>query len=269
MNIKLLIAMHKEYRVPKDDLYLPIHVGAAGKEILKAGDNLIQRDDEGDNISEKNPYYCELTALYWAWKNLDAEAYGLVHYRRYFSNKGFIYRISHSPWGSILTNDETQSLMKNHDIIVPAKRNYVIETLYSHYAHTHDKAHLDKTLEIVREYYPDLAQYVEEAYVSRSGHMFNMCIMRRRYFNQYCGFLFDVLGKLEPEVNLEGLSAFDARLFGRVSEILFNAWINYMTEENARIKTIPYVHMEKVDWRRKGKNFLMAKYAGHKYTHSM
>lgn len=77
-----MVATHKPYWMPQDDVYLPIHVGCDGKESIGfTGDNT------GDNISAKNPHYCELTALYWAWKNLQADYTGLVHYLRYFTNK--------------------------------------------------------------------------------------------------------------------------------------------------------------------------------------
>ena len=79
MNIQIAIATHKKYWMPKDSIYLPVHAGAAGKANISLS---YQRDDEGENISLKNPNYCELTALYWLWKNSKAEYLGLAHYRR-------------------------------------------------------------------------------------------------------------------------------------------------------------------------------------------
>ena len=70
MSIKILIACHKPSELPKNTLYMPIHVGAAKSKIHMEG---LQRDDVGDNISDKNESYCEMTAQYWAWKNLDLE----------------------------------------------------------------------------------------------------------------------------------------------------------------------------------------------------
>ncbi|MBQ7883295.1 MAG: DUF4422 domain-containing protein [Phascolarctobacterium sp.] len=79
MDIKILVATHKKYWMPEDEVYLPLHVGRDGKEDLG-----YMGDNTGDNISDKNASYCELTGLYWAWKNLDCEYIGLCHYRRYF-----------------------------------------------------------------------------------------------------------------------------------------------------------------------------------------
>ena len=67
MNIKILVAAHKNYWMPEDSVYLPLHVGAEGKSDLG-----YTKDNTGDNISAKNPNFCELTGLYWAWKNLEA-----------------------------------------------------------------------------------------------------------------------------------------------------------------------------------------------------
>ena len=81
-NIKVIVATHKKYEMPNDKMYIPIHVGSEGKKELG-----YVKDNTGDNISDKNSYFCELTGLYWAWKNLDFDYLGLVHYRRHFCLK--------------------------------------------------------------------------------------------------------------------------------------------------------------------------------------
>lgn len=83
VTIKIIVAAHKPYEMPDDEVYLPVYVGAMGKT-----DVGYQRDDEGENISILNPYFCELTGLYWAWKNLSEDYIGLVHYRRLFEIHG-------------------------------------------------------------------------------------------------------------------------------------------------------------------------------------
>ena len=83
MTVKIIVASHKPYEMPSDPIYLPLHVGAAGKESIG-----YERDDSGENISDLNPNFCELTGLYWAWKQLKEDYIGLVHYRRLFAMKG-------------------------------------------------------------------------------------------------------------------------------------------------------------------------------------
>lgn len=129
MDIKILVASHKKAEMPEDSMYLPVHVGRALYPDKEFG---YQSDAEGDNISIKNPYYCELTALYWAWKNLKADYVGLAHYRRHFSLK----TVHRGGWNSVLTGKQAEILCRKHDIILPKKRNLYIETVYSHYDHT-------------------------------------------------------------------------------------------------------------------------------------
>ena len=84
-NIKILVSCHKGIVAPQSDIFLPVHVGA---EQAKLPLKNTTPDNTGDNISERNFTFCELTAQYWAWKNLDADYYGLCHYRRYFCFDG-------------------------------------------------------------------------------------------------------------------------------------------------------------------------------------
>lgn len=267
-KIKIIIAMHKPYPVPKDELYLPLWVGAAKKETFDSdAEDEIQRDDTGENISAKNPNYCELTGLYWGWKNLEADVIGLVHYRRHFvgNHKGT------DKMQRVLSGDEAQELMEKYDIVVPTKRKYYIESLYSHYKNTLDGKHLDMTREIIAQKYPEYLPACVHAYTNTWGYMFNMCLMNKEYLDKYCTWLFSVLGELEQRMKengeLEKLSPFEARLFGRVSEILFNVWLRREQECNPklRVKEQPTIHLETVNWWKKGMAFLQAKFFGKKY----
>lgn len=146
-NIKILVATHKNYKMPADtSVYLPIHVGCEGKENLG-----FQGDNAGENISTLNSYYCELTGLYWAWRNLDCDYLGLVHYRRYFTKMTKGYNESINIDDVILNRFEVEKLLENSEVIVPKRRKYYIETLYSHYDYTFDGIHLDEYVKYVPE----------------------------------------------------------------------------------------------------------------------
>ena len=260
-NIKLIVATHKAFQMPKDDnLYLPIHVGAEGKASLGyPGDNT------GENISTLNPYYCELTGLYWAWKNLDCDYLGLVHYRRYFTKKSQNFSDDIKIDDVILSQTDIEHLLDDADVIVPKKRRYYIETLYSHYAHTHDANHLDVTRTIITELYPEDVSIFDEVLRQRSGYMFNMFIMDKQLADKYCQWLFPIIDTLYERLDITGYSAFDERLFGRVSERLFNVWLK---KEDVTIKEVPFMYMENVNLWNKGKSFLEAKFLGKKYGKS-
>lgn len=269
-NVKIIIATHKKYRMPTDTIYLPLHVGAEGKcdSDGKELDLGYTKDNTGDNISEKNPYYCELTGLYWAWKNLDYQYIGLVHYRRHFSLK----KGRKDSFDEVLNHSQLDKLLKKYRVILPKKRNYYIETLYSHYSHTHYAEHLDITRTIIAETYPDYLAIYDKVLKRRSGYMFNMMIMERSLMDSYCSWLFTILFELEKRVNAVSLSVFQGRFYGRVSEIIFNVWLEFQIENGIIKKTevceIPYVYMEKISWLRKISSFLMAKFFKKKYKGS-
>ena len=150
-NIKVIVAAHKKYQMPDEKMYIPVQVGAEGKEKIEG----YTQDNTGDNISSKNPYFCELTGLYWAWKNLDEDYKGLVHYRRYFTKAKRIPKKEDEKFKIVLTKKEAEEILENADVILPKKRNYYIENLYSHYEHTMYVEPLDETRKIIEEKYPE------------------------------------------------------------------------------------------------------------------
>lgn len=274
-TVKIIVAAHKAFRMPQDEMYLPLHVGAEGKKDQNGQplDIGFVRDNTGDNISLKNPGYCELTGLYWAWKNLDADYIGLAHYRRHFS----LHR-KRDPFDGVLKYSELEPLLRNKRVIIPTKRRYYIESLYNHYKHTHYISQLDETRRIIEEKYPDYLPSFDRVVRRTWGHMFNMMIMERGLVDEYCRWLFDILFELEKRVKagmveMPALSSFQARFYGRISEIIFNVWLDYQLR-TGRISRkdmyeIPCRFMEKVDWFKKIRGFLKAKYFGIRYVDSV
>ncbi len=257
MDIKIIIATHIKYRMLDSDIYLPLQVGAAGKPDIG-----YVRDDTGENISSKNPYYCELTGLYWLWKNVDADYYGLMHYRRRFVKPGTFFR----KWNTdskLPDREYLEKLLRRADIILPRKRNYLIENIYSHYAHTHYKEHLDITKEIIADICPDYLTAYNQIMDGKTAHMFNMLIMGRDKLDAYCSWLFPILEELEKRVDSSGYDAFQSRYVGRVGEILLNVWIE---KNGLRYEELPFVVLGKVRWVKKILSFLGAKFLGKRYS---
>lgn len=234
MDIKILVAAHKPYWMPDDDVYLPIQVGAAGKESLGW-----QRDDEGENISAKNPNYCELTALYWAWKNLEADYIGLCHYRRYFVLHTLSARMKEKRY-RILHRQNYEQLLKQYDVILPKKQTVSIDgikmSLYQHYEKSHHIEDLKRAKKILLMRYPEyketFAQVMSQEYV----YFCNMFVMPFQLFREYCSWLFSILFSLEKNIDITAYDVYQARIFGFLAERLFNVWL---AQQNLKICEIP------------------------------
>lgn len=247
-DIKIVVATHKKYWMPKDEIYVSVHVGAEGKN-LELG---YIKDNTGENISYKNKNYCELTGVYWAWKNLDADYIGLAHYRRHFSIKGS----KGSKTDRILNSKQAQKLLCRSDIVLPKPRNYYIETNYSQYAHAHHAIDLDLTRQIIQEKYPEYISEFDASMKKTIGHRFNMFIMSKAKFDEYCTWLFDILFELENRLDISSYNANDSRVFGFVSERLLDVWLG---TNRYKYIDIPYIFMEKQNWFSKGFNFVKRK----------
>lgn len=268
LNVNIIIATRKRLGFATDAMYLPLQVGAA---LSTNGDIGYAGDDTGENISYLNGRFCELTGLYWAWKNLSADYIGLVHYRRLFamkSNDG--YRNA-----SMISYDDISPFLGKIRVFVPEKRRYYIETLYSHYKHTHYAEQLEETGRIIEEKCPEYSGFFNKVINRRWGYMFNMFIMDRDLLDEYCSWLFDILFELKDRIGEEEenkLSPYQRRLYGRISEIIFNVWLEKKLRcgelNKDEVMELPVIMIGKVNWIHKIKSFLLAKYAGIKYETS-
>ena len=239
-KIKILVATHKKYVMPNNDLYLPLHVGKEGKKSLGyIGDNT------GENISIKNSNYCELTGLYWAWKNLNNLDYiGLCHYRRYFGLKNnFIIKYSKNKFNYILNYNDINNLLENYDLILPQKRKRIFQTLESNYSQQHYIGDLEKCRMVISKLYPNYLNAFDKTMKSHEMVICNMFIMPKKVFDNYCEWLFNILFYLEKELDLSEYSTLQKRVYGFLSERLFNVWLNY--NDDLKKVYLPIINMER------------------------
>lgn len=241
--MKIFIATHKKFNPPLSDIYIPLHVGAEGKQDLG-----YLKDNTVDNISSKNPNYCELTGVYWIWKNVKEEVVGLVHYRRYFYKHYLTSKVN-----EILTKQDIDELLLDNDILV-AQRGYTWGTNVTNaYIQHHPEGTSDlKILEKgIKELYPDYLDCYHKIFNGNHYCQFNMWISKKEIFNEYSKWLFDVLGYVENhlEIPLSDRSAYNARVFGFLSERLMNVWLE--KNKQYKVKELPVLNTEESIGRQK------------------
>lgn len=243
-RIKIFMCCHKQYdKVPP--LCEPILCGAAFNAPIP---NAIP-DNSGENISAKNHEYCELTAHYYAWKNITADYYGFCHYRRFFCADD----ISKHPYltFSDLTSKQYQRLLKDeafwkelipkYDLIVPKKEDMGISAK-QHYVTSkyHYADDLELFLAILNQKYPSLTETAKE-YLSQNCQYFcNMFIMRSELFHEYCDILFSVLNEFDRRKSIHGDFQSD-RTDGYLGEIFTGIYITHCYKNSRKIKELPRI----------------------------
>lgn len=215
----MYVATHKKFDVPNISGYEAIEVGAA---MRKKHFGYIC-DNDGENISEKNSTFCELTAYYWIWKNSMADIVGLCHYRRYFSQ----YRIKYSQ-EYYLTTKQINELLKRYEIILPEPFYWKHHNLLTGYvAGAGFAKDLDVIKDIIIERYPEYEkEYVELLKQDKAAYC-NMLVLKKELFDEYCAWLFSILFEAERRIDISQYTIGEKRIFGYMSELLLNLWVKH------------------------------------------
>lgn len=273
---------HKEFNLVKHAALLPIHAGRQiANEISK--DNYLNNnslewlyknttgDDSGENISIKNRSYCELSALYWLWKNQKTDYMGLCHYRRYL---GLDIRIKNPTIGHAehdngcikienLTKENLEKIgydenyyncINGYDAIfmkpikLPAhiKNNYQAMELCPDY---HIMKDVDLMMSIIDKKYPQMSKAAKDyMFNSRKEYLYNCFIMKYDLFNNFCSWLFDILFECENKIDITNYSIRQARVIGLLAERLVGIWITWLkSQKEYKIKETPLCYFENTD----------------------
>ncbi|WP_273215393.1 DUF4422 domain-containing protein [Helicobacter japonicus] len=261
-RVKILVCYHKVSPIIANEILQPILVGATQADqtireslefaCAKQGIKLARDDDISGGgaysyslkkeISLLNPYFCELTAMYWAWKNLDADYYGLFHYRRVFdftSNTFFAkLKSAFTPQSRTIAKYHLDSASitsylqdSSIDIIIPKALSLRPDiNAYENFAcGGHNIKDLDKAIAYIKETYPFMTDSITQTLFTNGAKIcyWNMAIWRKEVFFAYCEWIFDVLFALQEQIDYTSYNAHEARVFGFLGEWLFNVWLHY------------------------------------------
>lgn len=209
MDIRIYVMTHKQYTKPDDDLYRSLHVGRAISDDLG-----YEGDNTGYQISDKNRNYCELTGMYWIWKNISCDVVGICHYRRYFiCNEDFI------------NQKRIEELLQNYDVIVPNSSFTQEENLEEHYRKVHHWENMEVCHKVIQEKYPEYEDAFNLCMKCNLFSLGNMVITRKETYDAYCQWLFDILFEVEKRIEIDENDTFQARVMGYFSERLFRVWL--------------------------------------------
>lgn len=228
MDTRIFVMTHKKIEELSDktlmpDIYIPMQVGRAGKEGLG-----YLGDDTGDNISEKNSSYCELTGMYWLWKNMDCDIIGICHYRRFFTRDE-----------KLLDREYVEQQISRYPIIAPNSCCVKDENVYDHYRKRHYTKDLDLCREVIEEKCPEYVPAFDYAMEIGLISIANMWITKKAIYDRYCAWLFDILFEVERRLDTSGYDAYQRRVMGFLSERLFRVWLfmqpEAVAEENVKL----------------------------------
>jgi len=205
-SIAVFCATHVKFQKPNNPIYVPLHVGKFGKEDLG-----YMGDDIGNNISDLNYLFGELTGLFWIWQNITGLDYvGLCHYRRYFLNN------DRKP----MNREQYLEVLNEYDAIVPIRAK--CDTSYfDYYGRAHDSAYLLKIENIISKKFPDYLSYYKSAMNGTLFYSGNLIVSSLEIVKNYSEWLFGIFLELTDDLDLTGYDDYHKRIFGFLSEQMF------------------------------------------------
>ena len=166
------------------------------------GDNIFpdnwEVEKNGENISNLNKYYAQLTMYYWIWKNKltkfeQDDFIGSCEHRLLWLNKLYLKkqkRIFTNLYENLL--NKNNEAFKNKDIIIPQDILYKNKTLFQDFSDCHGKNLIN---EIIKFLPLEERKPFENHLNQNILYMGNMFVTKKKYFEEYCEVIFPWIDK--------------------------------------------------------------------------
>lgn len=228
-DIKIFLAESHKDRVLSEEpalfgcsRYLQVGAAVTDKRISEL------RDDSGENISDKNGDYSELTGLYWIWRNelckhdplkvRDESYIEFAQYRR-------VLDFSEPDLLRLRDNDV--------DVVLPYPLMYEpgIHVHHERYLADADWGALEEALQ---ELEPEYACVLPEIMMQKYLYNYNVILAKESVLRAYCEWLFPVLFRAEDIIVSQG-GPHQARSFGYMAETMETL---YFIKNSERLKIV-------------------------------
>ena len=251
-------------------LYVPVRCGAVFDEENPRG---LPGDDTGDNISEKRMTFCEFTVQYWAWKNMEADYYGLCHYRRYllFTDRRFRTNVHnmvqlrgflpHDMWRyGLMDADRMERIITQYDIVtsepapvcrIPTSegpQKTVRQMWEAHDGIFFEKSSIQLMFDLIDELTPEYSRSSREYFEGEYHRGYNCYVMRKELFDRLCRFQFPIMFELERRLDMSGYDAGMKRTPGYIGEMLYGVFLHHViTREHWRVKEVQLLFFDNAE----------------------
>ena len=274
LQVKIVVGYHKEYeKYLQNEVLLPLFMGRSPEYGTK-----IDSDNTGENISDKNYLYCELTGIYWLWKNVDADVKGLFHYRRVltdqistlkfvklklcfqynklkslFTNKSFLIQnkrkisdLSVYMHEAKLFADKIPYLFqeKKVDVIAPTNLVSFVVTNQQRFNEVLDRDFIALIAKTVEDVAPEYIGVFKKTLEATTMSYANIIVARNTIFDEYCKYIFSVLFAVEKAIIDERYwhdlhEKSLSRRFGYIGELLTSSFILHCELRGLNVLKLP------------------------------
>ena len=267
-DIQIFVSHRIDLRTAKlqNPLYIPMRCGAVyDKENLMG----IAGDDTGDSISRLHPSLSEFTVQYWAWKNAQAEYYGLCHYRRFlcFADKefprnehGMIYVKALMPGDmrryGLTDSANMERIIRQYDLITsepapveniptPGRPSATVRQMWDAYDGDYfKKESIDVMFSLIDELAPEYSRSAKEYFAGTEHRGYNCYIMKKSLFDRLCRFQFPILFALQEKLDTNHY----VRTPGYIGEMLYGIFIYHLlTYEAHKTRQLQLVFFHHAD----------------------
>ena len=182
-------------------------------------------DDTGDNISDKNSLFNELTSIYWAWKHLEEignpDFIGFNHYRKFFKR-------------------EQIEDFADYDVMLarPVRLGYYGRPVNAlqNYMLCHNESDLAELFSALRKKI-QLHELVQWCCEMSLYAPLNMWVMRKDIFSAYCEDMFGVMREISGSIDLSGRDNYQKRAYAFLSERFTSIWF-YTRRNSLKVKFV-------------------------------